>query len=251
MDPLITVIATGAAVAGFVQGLSGFAFSMLAMSVWAWTVEPHLAASSAVFGGMIGQLMAVTTIRGAFEKDVLLPLFAGALVGIPIGVVILPHLDSDLFKSVLGAILAICCPIVLFSGRLPQIRAAGRTVNGLVGGVAGIMTGIGGFTGIFPTLWYTLRGFDKQRLRAMIQWFNLTTLTTTMAVYVVSGITTTAMLPIFAIIVPAMLIPWWLGSRLYLGISEAAYRKVVLGFLTFAGVGMLVSSLPTTIAHLY
>jgi hypothetical protein len=72
-----------------------------------------------------------------------------------------------------------------------------------------------------------------------------------MAVYMVSGITTTAMLPIFAIIVPAMLIPWWLGSRLYLGISEAAYRKVVLGFLTFAGVGMLVSSLPTTIAHLY
>lgn len=251
MDSLVIPIVAGAAVAGFAQGLSGFAFSMLAMSVWAWTVEPHLAASCAVFGGMIGQTMGVTTIRGAFEKDVLLPLFGGALVGIPLGVAILPHLDTDLFKTVLGAILATCCPIVLFSDKLPRIEAAGRAVNGLVGGVAGIMTGIGGFTGIFPTLWYTLRGFDKQRLRAMIQWFNLTTLTTTMAVYVISGITTTAMLPAFAVIVPAMLIPWWLGSRLYLGISETTYRNVVLSFLTFAGVGMLVSSLPTAIQHLY
>jgi uncharacterized membrane protein YfcA len=251
MDSLVAAIAIGAAVAGFVQGLSGFAFSMLAMTIWAWTVEPHLAASSAVFGGMIGQMMAVTTIRGAFERDVLLPLFAGALAGIPIGVAILPHLDTDLFKTVLGAILATCCPIVLFSGRLPRIKAAGRTVNGLVGVVAGTMTGIGGFTGIFPTLWYTLRGFGKQRLRAMIQWFNLTALTTTMAVYVATGITTHEMLPIFALIVPAMLIPWWLGSRLYLGISEATYRNVVLGFLTFAGVGMLVSSLPAAIGHQY
>jgi uncharacterized protein len=249
MDSLAAVIAIGAAVAGFVQGLSGFAFSMLAMTIWAWTVDPHLAASSAVFGGMIGQIMAVTTIRGAFEKDVLLPLFAGALVGIPIGVAVLPHLDTDLFKSVLGAILAICCPIVLFSGRLPRIKGGGRATNGVVGVVAGAMTGIGGFTGIFPTLWYTLRGFDKQRLRAMIQWFNLTTLTTTMAVYAVTGIATPAMLPIFALIVPAMLIPWWLGSRLYLGISEATYRNVVLGFLTFAGIGMLASALPTAIRH--
>lgn len=251
MDSLIGPIVAGAALAGFAQGLSGFAFSMLAMSVWAWTIEPHLAASCAVFGGFIGQIMGVIAIRGTFEKDLLLPLFAGALVGIPLGVAILPHLDTDLFKMVLGFILAICCPIGIFSSRLPRITAAGLTTNGLVGAVAGVMTGIGGFTGIFPTLWYTLRGFDKQRLRAMIQWFNLTTLTTTMILYVITGITTSAMLPTFAIVVPAMLIPWWLGSRLYLGVSEVTYRNVVLGFLTFVGVGMVVSALPTTIQHLY
>lgn len=251
MDPLVAVIVLGAAVAGFVQGLSGFAFSMLAMSIWAWTVDPRLATVTAVFGGMIGQIMAVLTIRGGFDRMVLPALFAGALLGIPIGVAFLPHLDPDLFKTVLGAILATCCPIVLVAGRLPRIKADGRIVNGFVGVVGGAMCGIGGFTGIFPTLWYTLRGFDKQRLRAIIQWFNLATLTTTMAVYVVSGIATTAMLPIFAIVVPAMLVPWWLGSRLYLGISEATFRGVVLGLLGLAGVMMLVWSLPPTIQRLY
>lgn len=37
---VILVVALGAAVAGFVQGLSGFAFGMVAMSFWAWVLEP-------------------------------------------------------------------------------------------------------------------------------------------------------------------------------------------------------------------
>ena len=43
MDPLY-LIALGAMVAGFVQGLSGFAFGMVAMSFWAWSLEPQVAA---------------------------------------------------------------------------------------------------------------------------------------------------------------------------------------------------------------
>ena len=41
---VMLVVALGAAVAGFVQGLSGFAFGMVAMSFWAWVLEPQLAA---------------------------------------------------------------------------------------------------------------------------------------------------------------------------------------------------------------
>lgn len=250
MDHLVVTIILGAVLAGFIQGLSGFAFSMLAMAIWAWTVDPRLAASAAVFGGMIGQIMAMMTLRGHFEGRVLVPLFIGSLVGIPIGVAILPHLDTVLFKTALGAILAILCPIVLAASRLPHIKAAGAPVNGIVGIVGGTLSGIGGFVGIFPTLWYSLRGFGKQRLRSIIQYFNLGALATTMIFYVATGVTTWDMTPILLLVVPAMLVPWWLGSRLYIGISEAAFRSVVLGLLTFAGIGMLVSSLPDTLARL-
>ena len=57
MDGPIFVIALGAIAAGFVQGLSGFAFSLVAMSFWAWSVEPTLAAVLAVFGGLSGQIL--------------------------------------------------------------------------------------------------------------------------------------------------------------------------------------------------
>jgi uncharacterized protein len=244
MDPLIAIIVVGAVVAGFVQGLSGFAFTMVAMSIWAWTVEPHLAAATAVFGGMAGQIFAVVAIRRGFDARMLIPLLLGAACGIPLGVAILPNLDANLFKTLLGAILVVTCPIMLVAAQLPKIGADGRLADGLVGLVGGVLGGIGGFTGITPTLWYTLRGLEKDRLRSIVQNFNLATLTTTMGAYVVSGIATAAMIPIFAIVLPAMLIPWWIGSRVYIGIDEAMFRRVVLGLLTITGAGMLISSLP-------
>jgi uncharacterized protein len=244
MDPLYAIIIVGAAVAGFVQGLSGFAFTMVAMSIWAWTIEPHLAAATAVFGGMAGQIFAVVVIRRGFDAGMLIPLLLGAACGIPIGVAVLPHLDADLFKTLLGVLLVVTCPIMLVATQLPKIGADGRLSDGLVGLVGGVLGGIGGFTGITPTLWYTLRGLEKDRLRSVVQNFNLATLTTTMAAYVVTGIATAEMVPFFAVVLPAMLIPWWLGSRVYIGIAEATFRRVVLGLLTLTGLGMLISSLP-------
>ncbi len=57
MDGLYLVIALGAAAAGFVQGLSGFAFGMVAMSFWAWVLQPQDAAALAVFGSLVGQVI--------------------------------------------------------------------------------------------------------------------------------------------------------------------------------------------------
>ena len=108
----------------------------------------------------------------------------------------------------------------------------------------GIMGGIGGFSGAVPTLWCTLRGMEKDRQRSVIQNFNLTTLAFTQAAYVLTGMVTKEMLPVFAIVAPAMLVPAWLGTRLYLGISAATFRKIVLTALTGAGIAMLASALP-------
>ncbi len=251
MDATTLVIIAGAIVAGFVQGLSGFAFTMTAMAIWAWTIDPQLATATAVFGGMAGQMIGAATMRRGFDAGVLVPLLIGAAIGMPIGVAILPGLDADLFRVLLGGILAVGCSIMLFAHRLPPVKASGRFADGAVGLIGGVLGGIGGFTGITPTLWYTLRRFDKDRLRAVVQNFNLVVLTATMAAYVVSGHATAGMIPTFAIVLPAMLIPWWLGSRVYLGMSERAFRGIVLGLLAVSGVAMLVASLPKVIANLY
>jgi uncharacterized protein len=113
--------------------------------------------------------------------------------------------------------------------------------SGLLGGICG---GLGGFTGAIPTLWCSLRGMEKNTQRSIIQNFNLTTLAFTMAAYLATGAVTREMLPMFAIVAPAMLIPVLLGARLYIGLSEEAFRKVVLTLLTASGIALLVSALP-------
>lgn len=244
MESIYFIVALGAVVAGFVQGLSGFAFGLVAMSFWAWALEPRLAAVLAVFGALTGQVIAAVSVRRGFDVQRLLPFVLGGLAGVPMGVWLLPRLDVDAFKAVLGGLLIVWCPAMLLAKRLPRIRFGGRLADGAVGLAGGVMGGIGGFTGTLPTLWCTLRGFDKDAQRAVIQNFNLSMLAVTMAIYLATGIVTREMLPLFAIVAPAMLVPTLLGARLYVGISEARFRQVVLGLLTVSGVVLLAAALP-------
>jgi uncharacterized protein len=249
MDSVVWVVALGAVAAGFVQGLSGFGFGMVAMSFWAWALEPRLAAVLTVCGALAGQLLAAATVRRGFDRVRLLPFVLGGLAGIPIGVAVLPRLDMDAFKIVLGTLLVLWCPAMLFARQLPRITRGGRVADAVVGLAGGVMGGLGGFTGVLPTLWCTLRAMDKDVQRAIIQNFNLAMLLVTFATYLATGLVTRDALPLLAIVVPAMLVPTLLGTRLYHGISEARFRQIVLGMLTLSGVAMLVAALPRVLAR--
>ncbi len=244
MDPAIWIIALGAVLAGFVQGLSGFGFGLTALSVWAWALDPQLAAVLSVFGGLTGQVIAAFSMRRGFNWALLLPFLVGGLVGIPLGVVLLPALNVALFKLMLGLFLAVWCPLALFARNLPPVTFGGRIADGVMGLIGGVMGGLGGFTGAVPTLWCTLRRMDKDTQRAIIQNFNLATLTATMAAYLFSGMVTVDMLPSLGLVALAVLVPVLVGARLYIGISETRFRQIVLGLLTLSGIALVASAAP-------
>lgn len=89
-----------------------------------------------------------------------------------------------------------------------------------------------------------LRGYERDVQRTIIQNFNLTMLAVTMLVYLGSGLVTRTALPMLAVVLLAMLIPVLLGTRVYVGLSETAFRRVVLGLLTISGITLLAAALP-------
>ena len=241
---LYFVVALGAVIAGFVQGLSGFAFGLVAMSVWAWTVDPKLAAVLSTFGALTGQIIAAVTVRRGFDKRMLLPFVIGGLAGVPIGIWLLPRLDVVLFKACLGGLLVPWCLAMLFARNLPRITWGGRFADGVSGFLGGICGGVGGFTGPIPTLWCTLRGMARDAQRSVVQNFNLSMLAVAFALQVGSGNVGMAMLPLLAIVAVCVLVPVLLGARLYIGISDVAFRQIVLGLLTLSGIALLAASVP-------
>ena len=249
MDSTWWLVIVGAMVAGFVQGLSGFAFSLVATSIWIWTLPPQLVAAMSVFGALAGQVVAALTTRRPMLWPKLAPLLAGGLCGLPLGVWLLPSLDSTTFQFGVGALMAIWCPVMLLSGRIPHIKHGGRWADaaaGLAGGVAGA---IGGYTGPVPTLWCTLRGWDKDTLRGVIQNFNLVMLSVTFISYLATGLITRAMLPQLGLVAAALLVPVLLGARLYAGISPEAFRRIVLMLLACTGAVLLVKAGPVVWAR--
>ena len=77
MSPDQLLLLTGAVVAGFVQGLSGFGFSMVAMAFWVWGVAPADAAVLAVFGSLTGQVVATFSVPRTLGWRALAPFLAG------------------------------------------------------------------------------------------------------------------------------------------------------------------------------
>ncbi|QEI07116.1 sulfite exporter TauE/SafE family protein [Pigmentiphaga aceris] len=249
MNSFLVIVVLGAVVAGFVQGLSGFAFGLVAMSFWVWVLDPHIAAAMAVFGALTGQILATVTVRRNVEFPLLWPFILGGLVGVPLGVLVLPNINADAFKLGLGLLLLIWCPAMLFIKRPPVLKQPNKLADGVVGMMGGALSALGGFSGVIPTLWTTVRGFPRHSQRAVVQNFNLTMLSVTMISYLLTGVISREMWPMFAIVAPAVLIPSVVGTRLYRSISDTAFRRLVLVLLSASGLAMLVFSLPRVLAN--
>src|SRR5580692_8776117 len=113
MTAVTYYVLLGAVAAGFVQGLSGFAFGLVAMTVWVWVIAPQLAGPLVVFGSLIGQLLSLGSFRRSFDGRRLLPFVVGGCVGTPIGVSMLRYIDPTVFKLAVGLMLAAYCPLML------------------------------------------------------------------------------------------------------------------------------------------
>ena len=247
MTSELWVLAFGAAVAGLVQGISGFAFAMAAMSIWVWGVNPQLAAVMAVFGGLTGQIISVIRVRRGWHLSLLWPFVLGSGVGIPLGTRLLPLLDPNRFKLVLGGLLVTCCSAMLATSKLPKITHGGRAADAAVGLMGGVMAPLSGFSGLAPALWATLRGYTKDEHRAVLQNFNLVVLAATFASLVWSGRARAEHLPQMGIVAASLVVPSIYGSKIYIGMSPTAFRNGVLWLLVFAGVTMLVAALKSMI----
>jgi uncharacterized protein len=237
------ILAIGAAIAGLVQGISGFAFAMVAMSIWVWTIDPILAAPMAVFGGWFGQVISAFRIRRGWHFDILWPFVVGSAIGIPIGTQLLPYLDPNQFKLVLGSLLVVCCSMMLATAKLPHIKRGGRVADAGVGLLGGLMAPLSGFSGLAPALWCSLRGYNKDEHRAVIQNFNLIVLSATVASNVWSGRLNRGTVPQMALVAGTLILPAIWGSKIYVGMSPVAFRKTVLWLLVLAGFTMLMAAI--------
>ena len=243
MSSTILAVLGGAVAAGFVSGLSGFGFGMIAISIWAWVLAPKLIAPLVVAGSLVGQLVSLGALRMRVDWPRLLPFLVGGVIGVPFGVALLDIIDVRVFRAVTGAALIFYCGGMLLLANLPAIHWGGRLADGVIGLIGGAMGGLAGLTGPLPTLWCSLRGWDKDTQRAIFQSFNLAMQIITLAGYAWAGQLGGEFAGLCPIVLPAVLLPAWAGTMLYTRLSDVAFRRIILGLLLASGALLVSSSL--------
>ena len=226
--------------AGFVQGVSGFALGLVAMAFWAGVMPPQEAAPLIALGSVLGQALTFRAVWAALDVPRVAPMMAAGLAGVPLGLWLLPYVDQAGFRFWVGALLCVYCPALLMVPRLPTIRWGGHWADSAAGLVGGVMGGLSGLSGPAPTLWLTLRGLERDVQRGMVQAFLIATQAAGLVGFAVTGFLDAPVWQLAAWVVPCVLVFSVLGTVVYGRFSGDGFRRLVLGLLTLTGVALVV-----------
>jgi len=235
----------GAMIAGFVQGLTGFAFALIAMSFWVWVLSPQVAAPLLVFASIWSHVISLSNEKKHVHlyKTLYLPYLIAGLIGVPLGTWLLNIIEAHTFRILLGMFLVIWCPLMLLNPQIRLIQHSGKTADASIGLVGGILGGLGGFCGSVPSAWLMLKQLPKDQQRYILRHFNFAIQMFTLAAYLYQGNLNQSHLPYMALLILAVSIPAILGTRLFHHISELHFKQIVLGLLFSSGCFLLLKEL--------
>ena len=235
--PLFLVATFAGAV---VAGLSGFAFGLVAASLWLYILTPLQSATLIIAFGLIVQGYSVWKLRKALDWRKLWPFVLGAAFGVPAGVALLTWSDPRSVRIAVGIFLVLYSLYAFFRPALNPVKAGGAAADAAVGFANGVLAGLTGLAGILVTIWTGLRGWPKEVQRAVFQ-------PVAVAIFLMSavwlgakGTVTAETAKLFALGLPCLIAGTWLGLKLFGRIDEAAFRKVVLGLLFVSGVALVI-----------
>jgi uncharacterized membrane protein YfcA len=237
LDLLIFLVATFAG--ALVAGLSGFAFGLVAASVWLYILTPLQTATLIIAFGLIVQGYSVWKLRHALDWRKLWPFILGAAIGVPVGVAILGWANPAYVRAGIGVFLVLYSLYALLRPSLPPVTQGGAAADAAVGFANGVLGGITGLAGILVTIWCGLRGWPKDRQRAVFQPVAVAIFAMSALWLGVKGAVSVDTVRLFLFGLPALLAGTWLGMKLYGRLDEAAFRKVVLVLLLASGVALM------------
>ncbi|MGH8619804.1 MAG: sulfite exporter TauE/SafE family protein [Burkholderiales bacterium] len=236
------LIFAGAFAGGLVSGLTGFGTGITALPFWLAATTPVLAAPLVVVCSLVGQFQTLPAIWHAIDFKRARPFIIGGLLGVPLGTLLLPYVPASAFRAGVGAVLVIYCSFFLIGQPSFHVKWGGRIADGAIGLGGGVMGGMAGLSGPFPTIWTGLKGWSKDARRGVLQAYNLAVLLLAFITQGIAGLMTSELGYLFLVALPGTIAGAWLGQRLYNRLNDWRFNNIVLVLLLFAGISLLVSA---------
>lgn len=236
------VVLIAVLVASTASSIAGFAFSALCGALLFHVMDsPVYAVQVMIVCSIAIQLFSVAALWRSIEWRRLPIFLMGGVLGVPAGVYLLLHLQSGVYRDVIGGLL------IAYGGYL-LLRWPGRSFrtgplsDGCAGFLGGLTGGLAGFPGASVTIWCSLKGWDKARQRGVYQPFILGMQPVTLVViYLMRPSSSTApQLDWQALaFVPAALLGAWFGLRIFKRLSDRQFELAVNVLLILSGVGLI------------
>lgn len=222
-------------VSGIVQGATGFGFGLVAVSLMSLLVDIREASVMLAPASLAMNLFILMRLRGHFRFGRIVPMFAGAVIGVPIGIWFLFRADPEALHLALACLLL----VTVVQNCIPGLaRKQWHPV--FLGVPCGLLSGVmaGAFaSGGPPAVAYVVsQRFDRLRYAATLQMaFALSSLTRIL-ILGGGGVFTRDQLALAAAGMGFAVFGAGLGLHLLRLQSDLSVRRVVLSLLALLAV---------------
>src|ERR1700738_5220654 len=104
---ILTLFALAAFAGGFVSGFSGFAMGLVVSGIWLHIITPIQTAALIAGYGLLTQGYGIAKVRYELNWQNIWPLTLGTAIGIPIGVMLLTHINPTYLRFGVGVLLVL------------------------------------------------------------------------------------------------------------------------------------------------
>lgn len=234
----------GAVAGGFINGLSGTGTALFALGFFLIVLDPVTAVAIVTLMAVLAGVQGLWEVRRAIwaRPRRLLRFLLPSLVGIPLGLTLLDVIDARSLRIAIAAFLILYgvyfgarAALPAFTRRTPLLDMGVGFVGGLLGGAAGV-------SGAVPSMWLSLRPWPKAETRAVLQPLNFVILGTTVCLLAWRGAYDATALRALMIVLPVGLASAFVGIVVFRRLSDAGFRRLLIGLTFLVGVGIMASA---------
>lgn len=219
--------------AGFIQGLTGFGFGMVAMSISPLLIDIKQANVLVTILALFNCLFVTWSVRHAVDFKKILPIFLGALLGVPIGVYLLKVLQPHIIKIILGVILIVFSTYSIF--KKESVGRIGKRWGIPIGILSGILNGLIQMGGP-PVIIYTYyQNWDKDSIKATLITYFAMCAAYKLVVLLLSKFVTLEILKMSGILLPIVCFGTFLGFVWFEKVNKEQMRKITFSILICLG----------------
>lgn len=224
-------------VAGFTQGVTGFGFGLLAIPLLSLFIDIKTAVPLCSLLGILITTFLSLRLRRHIDRRKILPLLCGCIPGVAVGTLVLKKAPTELLSVLMGVMLIAYTLYRMTGKRQPRgIHPRWAYAAGFFTGAVSSAFSAGGP----PTIIYaTLRGWNKNEIKATLSGFFLTGGLTVVTAHALTGLTTGLVLHYFLLSAPVVIAGVFIGSLLYDRIDTGAYLKLLHYLLLGMGILMI------------
>ncbi len=243
LTPTLLLLAAFALLGALVEGLSGFGFGLVTMSLLPLVIPVEQAVPMVGAWGLSLNLLNTWNRRRHIQPRRILPMLVAAAMGIPVGLTFLTRAPESLVTGTLGVVILAYVGLAL-SGRVrPGIGGDDRRWAFLAGLLGGALGGAFNTSGPPVVLYLSSRGWTKEQTIGAMQAFFTFTSSLTFVGFVAYGLITRTLLGWILPILPIVWIGLLVGSAINNRIPQLAFQRLVLGLLAVLGFNFLGRSL--------